>query len=74
MGQGFVLGPSLNENKYGQIFIGSATICPLTQSQNGALIKLLDSTKDFKVAFHSRFKQSIRRALLSSSYGNHLLP
>ncbi len=35
----------LNENKCGHISIGSAPTCPLTLSDNGISIKLLDSTK-----------------------------
>ncbi len=52
----------LNENKYGPISIGAATARPLTLSQYGDSIKLLDTTKDLDVAFASTFKPSIHCA------------
>ncbi len=52
----------LNENKCGQIFIGSASTRPFTLSDNGASIKLLDSTKDLGLTIYNTFKPSIHCA------------
>ncbi len=49
----------LNENKCGHISIGSAPTRPLTLSENGISIKLLDSTKDLGIAIDSSFKLSL---------------
>ncbi len=49
----------LNENKCGQISIGSAPTRPLTLSDNGASIKILDSTKDLGLMIDNTFKPSI---------------
>ncbi len=52
----------MNENKCGQISIGSAPLRPLTLSGNGASIKLLNSTKDLVLAIDNTFKPSIHCA------------
>ncbi len=50
----------LNENNCGQISIGSAPTRPLTLSDNGASIKLLDFTKGIDLTINNKFKPSIR--------------
>ncbi len=60
-GTGLRLG-TLNENRCGHISIGSAPTRPLTLSDNGISIKLLDSTKDIGVTIDSSFKPSLQRA------------
>ncbi len=52
----------LNENKCGQVSIGSAPTRPLTLSDNGASIKLRDSTKDLGLTIDNTFKPSIHCA------------
>ncbi len=49
----------LNENKCGHISIGSAPTRPLTLSDNGISIKLLDLTKDLGITIDSSFKPSL---------------
>ncbi len=49
----------MNENKCGHISIGSAPARPLTHSDNGISIKLLDSTKDLGITIDSSFKPSL---------------
>ncbi len=49
----------LNENKCGQISIGSAPTRPLTLSDNGTSIERPDSTKDLGLTIDNTFKPSI---------------
>ncbi len=62
MGLALIWDLPLSDNKCGQISIGSAPTRPLMLSDNGASIKLLDSTKDLGLTIDNAFKPSINCA------------